>query len=270
MSVSLRIYREPPEAALPAGTDVIDDSLQVIEQLYDYNHWIFSLLRPHLGNEILEVGGGTGTITQFLSMAARRVLSVEPVPAFVERFQSRLGHMRHVAIQHAYLSDLPAPLAAGEAFDTVVSCNVLEHIEDDVHAVRCMAQHLRADGRVVIFVPAGPFACGRLDRALGHFRRYSLSSLRRTMEGAGLRWEAGHYSNFVGLLGWFTSSVVLRRQIVSPRQAMLFNKLVPILSALERWMWMPCGQSVLGVGRKVAERAIEPSLTYDAPLQRAA
>ncbi|MEX2215039.1 MAG: methyltransferase domain-containing protein [Phycisphaeraceae bacterium] len=242
--------------SLPAGTQVIDDSLETIEGLYEYNHWIYNQLRPYLGQDVLEVGSGTGNITQFLAMNARRVAGVEPVTSFVQRFNDRLGHMSHVSCTHGYLQDLPEPLHEQPRFDTVVSCNVLEHIEDDVSALRSMMTQIRPGGRVLIFVPACPFAFGKLDSELGHYRRYSKRSLRSAMIGAGLEWEHGRYSNAVGLLGWFVNSVLLRKKHVPAKQAKLFDKLVPFISAIERLLPMPMGQSVLGVGRKPLRSAM--------------
>ncbi len=257
-----------PTADVPQGTDVIDDSLETIEQLYEYNHWVYNQLRPYLGQAVLEVGCGTGNITQFLSMRAQRVVGIEPVANFADRFRDRLRHMSHVSCIDGYLHDVPEPDDDTQRFDSVVSCNVLEHIEDHVGAMAQMAAQLREGGRVVIFVPAGPLALGRLDRELGHYRRYTLTSLRRTMEFAGLDWETGHYSNVVGLLGWWFNSVVLRRKHVPARQAKFFDRLVPMLSAVERIMPLPCGQSVVGVARKPCRGAM--TLTQPQPLRRAA
>lgn len=253
---------------MPVGTEVIDDSLETIEGLYEYNHWIFNQLRPYVAGSVLEVGSGTGNITQFLSMCAQRVVGIEPVAPFAARFRERFGHMSHMACVEKYLHEISPPVETESYFDTVVSCNVLEHVEDDVNAVRDMAGQLRAGGRVVLFVPAGRLAFGKLDRELGHFRRYTLRSLRQTMETAGLVWECGHYSNVVGLVGWWFNSVVLRRRQVPAKQAALFNRLVPMLSAIERLLPLPCGQSVLGVARKPQSVVIE--LSHSIMTKRAA
>jgi SAM-dependent methyltransferase len=267
-SHSFALYDPANSLAIPGGIDAIDGSLDMIEGLYEYNHWIFNQLRPYVEGKVLEVGSGTGNITQFLSMHASRVVGVEPIDSFAARFRERLSHMSHVSCVEGYLHDMPAPVSAASRFDTVVSCNVLEHIEDHVRAVRDMAGQLRDGGRVVLFVPAGPLAFGKLDRELGHFRRYTLRSLRQTMETAGLTWEHGHYSNAVGLLGWWFNSVVLRREQVPAKQASIFNQLVPMLSAIERLLPLPCGQSVLGVARKPDSMTLARS--QDRAIKRAA
>ena len=64
---------------------------------------------------------------------------------------------------------------------------MLEHLRHDAPAVRESARVLRPGGIFLCTVPAHPALFGKHDRALHHFRRYSERSLRRTIEGAGLR-----------------------------------------------------------------------------------
>lgn len=234
---------------VPMGTDVIQDSLETLYSLYDYHHWIYTLMRSYVTGRVLEVGCGVGNMTQFLSLGGHTVVGIDPVARFIKRFDQRFGHMSHVSGKVAYLQDLPAP-TEGKQFDTVVSCNVLEHIEDDVQAVSMMAKQLRPGGHIAIFVPAGPMALGLLDRELGHYRRYTVRSLRRVFFDAELQWVEGRYSNCLGLFGWWLNSVVLRRRRVPVKQAVLYNRLVPILSAIERMIKPPFGQSVIGIARR--------------------
>lgn len=237
-------------AVNPAGTDVIDHSLEMLSELYEYNEWIYRLFRGHVKGRVLEIGSGTGNITRFLSMSGSRVVGLEPVPSFLDNARRRLGHMKHVSFKPGYLHDFPVPATSDEMFDTVVSCNVLEHIEDDVAALRHVRDQLRPGGKAIMFVPAMPLAHGRLDRELGHYRRYTRGSLRRAYEAAGMQWIAGGYSNLLGLAGWWLNSVVLRRRHVPVKQAKTFNRLVPMLSAIERALPLPMGQSVIGVARR--------------------
>lgn len=248
--VHIAILSEGVEATQPIGTATVEDSLDTLAQLYEYNHWIYSVLRPHIQGRVLEIGCGTGNITQFLAMQATHVLGVDPVAPFIERFQQCFEGKSHVSAFEGYLDDLPIPTNDKDRFDTAVSCNVLEHIEDDVAALKRIAQHVRPSGKVLIFVPAGPMALGRLDRELGHFRRYTRRSLRTAMDQAGLVWTKGVYFNRLGLFGWWLNSVVFGRRSVPVTQARMMDRLTPFLSAMERLAPLPWGQSVLGVAVK--------------------
>lgn len=247
-----------------SSTGVIGDSLYVIESLDAYNRWVYELLRPHVAGRVLEVGCGTGNITRFLAGSADEVVGIDPVARFIDRFRQRFEGNASVRSHRCTLADLAAPREEASYFDSVVSCNVFEHIEDHVGALEQVASHLRPGGKAVIFVPAGPIAFGKLDRELGHYRRYTIASLRQAMHDAGLEWVEGRYSNAVGLLGWWFNSVILKKTEVPGDQAVMFNKVVPILRRLEKLIRPPFGQSVIGVARKPMTAAI----TMQRPAER--
>lgn len=71
--------------------------------------------------------------------------------------------------------------------DIVVILNVLEHIEDDVGALKNIYRILKPGGRVVIEVPAGPSLYDSYDMQLQHFRRYSLYELCCKLEAIGFK-----------------------------------------------------------------------------------
>lgn len=238
------------------STGVIGDSLDVIEGLDAYNHWVYDLLKDHVAGRVLEVGCGTGNITQYLARSADEVVGIDPVARFIDRFRQRFAGSESVASHRCTLADLTPPTEDALCFDAVVSCNVFEHIEDHVGALKQVATHLRPGGKAVIFVPAGPIAFGKLDRELGHYRRYTVASLRQAMQDAGLEWVEGRYSNAVGLFGWWFNSVVLRKTEVPGDQAVMFNRVVPVLRRLEKLVRPPFGQSVIGVARKPMSAAL--------------
>jgi len=88
-------------------------------------------------------------------------------------------------------------LGAESTFDQVLAIDVLEHIDDDVLAIRQIANALTSGGRLVISVPTPnyPNTFGR-DFAdnLGHVRDgYWLEDIGPKLDAAGLRVEQHHY-----------------------------------------------------------------------------
>lgn len=88
------------------------------------------------------------------------------------------------------LADSPLP---PDTYDAMVLLNVLEHIENDVAAIRHIARMLKPGGVAVIEVPAGPELFDDYDRQLQHFRRYTLPGLCKVIEGVGLKVERRNY-----------------------------------------------------------------------------
>jgi SAM-dependent methyltransferase len=125
------------------------------------------------------------------------------------------------------LNDAPAPRIRDYA-DSAVCLNVLEHIPDDVGAMRNIYASIAPGGRLVALVPANQWLYGSLDRHLGHCRRYERSELRRKMEEAGFEVETTFWMNAFGMIGWFTSARILKRQTIPFRQIRIFELMVPI------------------------------------------
>jgi SAM-dependent methyltransferase len=86
------------------------------------------------------------------------------------------------------------------SLDIVYSSNVLEHIEDDVAALRAIHARLRPQGRLLLYVPALQMLWNEMDVAVGHFRRYSRSGLRQTVQAAGFQVDDIGYDDSLGVL----------------------------------------------------------------------
>ncbi|HTR76443.1 MAG TPA: class I SAM-dependent methyltransferase [Solirubrobacterales bacterium] len=82
-------------------------------------------------------------------------------------------------------ADVCALPFADASLDAVVSANLLEHVPDDVLALKEMARALRSGGRAVIVIPAGPGTYDYYDRFLGHERRYGRGELAGKAREAG-------------------------------------------------------------------------------------
>src|SRR5207245_7964101 len=75
---------------------------------------------------------------------------------------------------------------AGGSFDLVTAFDVLEHLDDDVRALREMARVVSPAGLIAVTVPAYGWMWGRQDEISHHRRRYTGRSLRQAITAAGL------------------------------------------------------------------------------------
>jgi SAM-dependent methyltransferase len=71
-------------------------------------------------------------------------------------------------------------------FDVIFLFDVLEHISDEDGFLKALLFHLKAEGRLVINVPAGRWAFSPYDTAAGHLRRYSIRTLSESARRSGL------------------------------------------------------------------------------------
>lgn len=228
-------------AAFHEADQELAGTLKVLDDGTNYASWIAELVEPNIGDYVLEVGAGHGTITERMVRPGRRVvatdLSERCISILRERFQDG-GSVVVVA------GSVEAAAQEGP-FDSAVLINVLEHIPDDEEALKEVSSVLEPGGRLVLWVPAFPFLYSGFDRKIGHHRRYRIRSLRVKLENAGFEVRDVRYVNAVGALGWLMIARVLRRDPVAGGPAALFDRyIVPALKLVERRLRPPFGQSV--------------------------
>ena len=227
------------------------DDLQTMSEARRYQAHIFKLFRPHIGSRVLEVGCGIGTMSRRIIEVAERLVCIEPNVNCAARASEVLDADPRITLRLCHLEECSRAELVQQRFDTIVCANVLEHIEDDLRALRLFRDLLTpAGGHVLIYVPAVQAAYGPLDAALGHHRRYSKRSLRSAFGAAGLELVAMRYTNPIGLLGWMYNAHISHNTEHTAEQVRLFERLVaPWALPLERIATPPIGLSLFAVGR---------------------
>jgi SAM-dependent methyltransferase len=132
------------------------------------------------GDRVLEIGPGQGAMG--VRFADRfRYTGVEADKTSFETAALRLERFPHARVLHA---ERVEPAEIGR-FHLVCAFEVLEHIEDDLAALRSWHALTRPGGHVLLSVPAHPHRFGPADTYVGHFRRYTREDLRRRLLDAG-------------------------------------------------------------------------------------
>jgi SAM-dependent methyltransferase len=226
-------------------------TLEVFADTPLINRWIYSKFAPYVHGEVLEIGSGIGNLSGFIVDAATRVVLSDMEPHYLEALSRRFADDDRVTVTPYNLDEPPPPPIARRRFDAIVAVNVVEHIQDDHRLIAALTALLKPGGKLLIYVPACPFAYGSLDRELGHYRRYTPESLTALLAGAGLHLDTPRYMNIVGLLGWTFNGRVLRRKRLSSVQLALFEKLMPLFT-LEDRVRLPIGLGVYVAAEKPA------------------
>ncbi len=102
-------------------------------------------------------------------------------------------------------SVLEMPFAA-DSFDLAVTLDVIEHLEDDLGALRELRRTVAPGGSLLVTVPAYPWLWSGHDEINHHHRRYTRNSLQRVAEQAG--WEQVRTTYFNSLL--LPAAIILR------------------------------------------------------------
>lgn len=201
-----------------------------------FTKWMADAIRPYLGDRVLEIGAGIGNLTA--NLVPRTVYWASDInPHYLDRLQ-RLKPSRPYLQVH-YTDASAGDTYPAEQFDTVICLNVVEHLEDDLGALRNIRASLEKDGRAIILVPNGPGLFGTLDSALGHYRRYTRPQLQEVCERAGFRVEKVLKFNRIGAPGWWWNGRVLRRKTFGFWQVKLLNSLLLFFRPIDRFLPFP-------------------------------
>lgn len=222
----------------------------------NYQEWVYRTVEPFLGKRILECGSGIGNMSQWLPARERLVLS-ETDPELIQEMRKRLAPK--LADPRVEIREMKLPLQdlsswKAEKFDTIVTFNVLEHIEDDGAAMKGLVSLLADQGvrRMVHFVPAHPWAYGEMDKSFGHYRRYTKTRLREICQQADPRARVSiRHFNVLGLPGWWLQGRVMGKKQIGMGSIQAFEKIcryfAPVDDFIHRNLRVPFGQSLLCV-----------------------
>jgi hypothetical protein len=218
------------------------------EALTEANNYRAALLRElndFLVGNVIEVGAGIGQIACQLRQKAeiKKLISIEPDLRFCNYLRN---HFPELETLHGTIKDLEP----GNAWNAILSVNVLEHIEaDDDELATYRSLLVSAGGNLCLFVPARPEIYAPIDRDFGHFRRYTRSGLRKKLEYAGFKIERIRYYNLVGYFAWWVNFCLFKKRSFDTQAVRFFDQTVfPAVHWSETHISAPpFGQSLIAV-----------------------
>lgn len=172
-----------PDTGNEAAFAIEDDSFWFLHR----NNCIATVANrfPPLG-PIFDVGGGNGFVTRGLISAGFDAILVEP--GQVGALNGRRRGIRDIICATTDTAQFkPRSLPAVGMFD------VIEHIDDDLSFLKSIRSLMRDDGMLYATVPAYSALWSEEDDYAGHFRRHTMSSIKRTVERAGFKVEFSSY-----------------------------------------------------------------------------
>jgi SAM-dependent methyltransferase len=151
--------------------------------------WVFWILADYNQPKILDVGCGTGFNLAYLR--ANEYTDVVGLDFSTEA----LGFCQPRQLTHLICADGLNPPLRHESFDLIMALDLIEHLEDDVLALRELARLLKPGGSLIIFTPAFQFLWGLQDEVSHHYRRYTATQLQQKIKTVGLSIRKLTYAN---------------------------------------------------------------------------
>jgi glycosyltransferase involved in cell wall biosynthesis len=194
-----------------------------------YISWVSGLLRPELGDEILELGAGIGTFTGAFLGRRRRYVAAEYDPLYLHSLRNRFLRTPNVSVADIDPGDASAYGRIQGPFDTTLCLNVLEGARDPATVLAGICSVLGPGGVLCVLVPQHSALFGTVDQALGQRRRFDLDTLQKLLDQAGFRVEKTWQLNKAGVFGWWWHSRVAGSRRIPKLSLKIFDKTI--------WLW---------------------------------
>ena len=210
---------------------------------------MYSEIKPFLKGEVLEIGSGIGNISQYAIEEGFKITLSDFNAGYYQWLKESFSNFP--SVQNIIQIDLLHPnfqknySFLQEKFDSVFLLNVIEHIEDDITAVKNCKFLMKQNGHLILLAPAYKWLYCRFDRELGHYRRYTLRSMKQILKHNGLHIRMGNYFNAAGILGWLLFGRVMNKKMIGNDEMSAFNRFVPIARIIDRLTLKKTGLSVI-------------------------
>lgn len=148
-------------------------------------------LSRYAPGRFIEVGPGSGEIAHILLELGWTGICFDLEPKIIfdlgVRFKKEIAEKRLITITRSFIS-----AEIFEQVDLVVSCMVMEHLNNDAEAAYMAksASCLSLNGIMMGLVPASPAHWGIEDEIAGHYRRYTRESLSHLVTAS--NWKMLH------------------------------------------------------------------------------
>jgi SAM-dependent methyltransferase len=239
----------------------LEGTAYAVEAQVEADHWWFvgrrrlitKLLRRFEVSRVspvLDIGTGTGSNLRMLQELGFADVTGVDNSEDARRFchEKGLG-----SVERGDACSLPFPVAS---FNLVLATDIIEHVEDDVGALKEISRVLKPGGKAIITVPAITALWGLQDDVSHHKRRYRKAELLAAIAKAGLQAEEAFYFNYLLFVPIWLGRKFIRLFNVSIKSENQLN--TPVLNRLLTWIFTidvktapllspPFGVSILAV-----------------------
>tara|TARA_Y100000310_G_C20688153_1_gene820447 strand:+ start:2415 stop:3125 length:711 start_codon:yes stop_codon:yes gene_type:complete len=208
--------------------------------------YIILQIKDYLKDNILEVGAGYGSFTKSYMNNFKDILLLDSDKKNIKSLIKKFDENKNIKVLKSEVKDLE------QNFNTIIYFNVLEHIETDILEIENSIQKLNIGGHLIILVPAHQKLYSKLDRAVGHYRRYDINFFKKNIfKGAQI--VELKYLDIFGYLLYFLNKFFFKEETFPTKLKIfiwdkIFTPFTIIVDFLFRYKF---GKNILCVYKKI-------------------
>jgi len=200
--------------------------LEIFEKTIVFQNYTLLLVKNFMKGRILEVGAGIGGFTKHYHKRFNKVFLNDLDKSNVKKLKKRFNIFKNIKIIDQKTHQVKSK------FETIMYINVLEHIKKDILEIKTAEKKLTKNGHLIIFVPAHQVLFSKFDKAVGHYRRYSLDFFKKN-HSKNLVLKRLVYVDSVGYILYFLNKLFFSDQTYPSKfKVFLWDKVFCPLSIL--------------------------------------
>ena len=179
-----------------------------LERFDGANLWVKYIIfkiRRFLKDDVLEVGAGYGSFTKGYMKNFHSITLTDMDNNSFNLLKKNFINEKKINVINSSTKDID------KKFNTILYFNVLEHVEEDKLEIKTALEKLNNGGYLIILVPAHQKIYSKLDKAVGHYKRYDIDFFKKN------RFENSkiiklHFLDFFGYLLYYLNKIFFKEE----------------------------------------------------------
>ena len=135
--------------------------------------YIILKIKRFLKDDILEVGAGCGSFTKSYMSNFHSITLTDMDNNSFNLLKRNFINEKNVNVIKSSTKNID------KKFNTILYFNVLEHVKEDKLEIKTALEKLNNGGHLIVLVPAHQKIYSKLDKAVGHFKRYDIDFFKK-------------------------------------------------------------------------------------------
>ena len=147
-----------------------------LERFDKANLWIKYIIfqiKKFLKDDLLEVGAGCGSFTKNYMKNFQSITINDTDNNNINLLKKNFINEKNINVLKTSIKDI------NKNFNTIIYFNVLEHVKEDISEIKTALEKLNSGGHLIILVPAHQKIYSKLDKAVGHYKRYEIDFFKK-------------------------------------------------------------------------------------------